>query len=53
MPQEELSIQQTAKIFERYLDENGLWFEFKDYSQNVGYEMDDLGFINDPTQYHG
>lgn len=38
-----LSLEEVAKIFTDFLNEQGEWFIFKDFVEKQGYKLEELG----------
>lgn len=43
----ELSKKEIVEIFEDFLNNNGLWNDFKDFVEEKGYQVTELGFSED------
>lgn len=39
--------EELVELFDRFINENGLWFEFKTWVESQGYSVSELGFPDD------
>lgn len=38
-----LTQEEIVKIFQDFIDENGMFYQFKDFVEGQGYELEELG----------